>query len=268
MLVVSSSSVLCAARTLHLLHACVARPGIGLETVRTFAKMGATVILAARGGPTRLAQAVEAAKVGVRGNQAGTIIGMELDLSSFASIHTFVQEFLAEHTQLHLLVNNAGVMMCPYSLTADGLEMQIGTNHFGHFLLTSLLIDTLAASKARVVTVSSLGHALVERLTYPKQNDPKKYDKMVAYSDSKLANIYFTQELARRYADKGIEAVAVHPGCVDTPLARHLSSKTHTREQTQAMHCTPLSFYRSLTTRLSLLSLPQVFSSCSVVRSV
>ena len=102
--------------------------GIGLQTVRELAKMGATVILAARGGPSRLADALAKAKSGLSPSAANGITAMSLDLSSFLSIHSFVQEFLAEHTRLHLLINNAGVMACPYGLTEDGLEMQMGVS--------------------------------------------------------------------------------------------------------------------------------------------
>lgn len=200
-----------------------AATGIGMQTVRELAKLGGTVIIAARGGTSRLDAAVKEARAGLPTVQANNISAMNLDLSSFTSIHTFVQEFLAEHTRLHVLMNNAGVMMCPYAQTEDGLEMQIGTNHFGHFLLTNLLLDTLIASKAKIVNLASIGHALTSRLTYPRQNDPAKYDQTVAYADSKLANILFTTELQRRYGAKGINAYAVHPGVVKTELGRHIN---------------------------------------------
>lgn len=90
--------------------------------------MGATVILAARGGPSRLADAVAAAKAGLDPSCAAGISAMSLDLSSFLSIHSFVQEFLAEHTRLHILINNAGIMACPFGLTEDGLELQMGVS--------------------------------------------------------------------------------------------------------------------------------------------
>lgn len=257
-----------------------------MQTVRELAKMGATVILAARGGPARLASAVAAAKAGLDPSAASGITAMSLDLSSFLSIHSFVQEFLAEHTRLHLLINNAGIMACPYGLTEDGLELQMGvsghhaharwhacnraadetyalngpipmlsrnvgaatrcrvsgsvltlvcaccsvrlcaprppqTNHFGHFLLTNLLMDTLIASRARIINVASLAHALTARFTYPRQNDRARYDKDTAYADSKLANIYFTLELERRFGSKGVHAYACHPGFVATELMKH-----------------------------------------------
>ena len=190
--------------------------------MRELAKLGATVIIGARGGPARLGSAVSAAREGLSPGAAAGISAMSLDLCSFFSIHTFVQEFLAEHTRLHLLVNNAGVMMAPYALTSDGLESTIGTNHFGHFLLTNLLLDTLLATRgARVVNVSSLAHARTERLTYPLQNSAATYDKEVAYADSKLANLYFTTELERRFGHKGLHAYACHPGFVVSELMRH-----------------------------------------------
>lgn len=203
-----------------------AATGIGMHTVNQLARLGATVVLAARGSQQRLDAAVKLASEGVSG--PGRVVAMQLDLSSFKSIHAFAAEFKSKFSKLHLLVNNAGVMQCPYALTEDGLEMQIGTNHFGHFLLTHLLLDSLIAAgrhNARVVNVSSLAHSLESRLTYPQQNNPKTYNRSVAYSDSKLANVLFTVEFERRYGEAlGIHAYSLHPGFVHTELARHLFS--------------------------------------------
>lgn len=159
--------------------------GIGLETARELARMGATVIIGARGDEERRQAAVRQICKGLDSTQSRQVSSMNLDLSSFLSIHTFVQEFLGMHTRLHLLINNAGVMFCPYGLTEDGLETQIGTNHFGHFLLTNLLLDTLIVSKARIVNLSSIAHSWGKKFTYPRQNDAKKYDTTFAYADSK-----------------------------------------------------------------------------------
>jgi NAD(P)-dependent dehydrogenase (short-subunit alcohol dehydrogenase family) len=124
------------------------------------------------------------------------------------------------------LINNAGVMACPYSHTKDGFEMQMGTNHFGHFYLTQLLLPQLLKSKSRIVNVSSTAHAMwqvpctVE--TYNEVLNQKTYTPWHAYSLSKTANIYFTIELQRRFGAQGLQAYVLHPGAVNTGLQRHL----------------------------------------------
>ena len=125
------------------------------------------------------------------------------------------------------LINNAGVMACPYSLTKDGFEMQMGTNHFGHFYLTQLLLPQLLKSKSRVVNVSSLMHAMWKvpctEETYNQQLNKQTYTPWHAYSLSKTANIHFTVELQRRFGSQGLQAYVLHPGGVDTGLQRHVS---------------------------------------------
>eukprot|EP00656_Telonema_subtile_P016286 TRINITY_DN18591_c0_g1_i1.p1 TRINITY_DN18591_c0_g1~~TRINITY_DN18591_c0_g1_i1.p1 ORF type:complete len:245 (+),score=52.38 TRINITY_DN18591_c0_g1_i1:107-841(+) len=155
------------------------------------------------------------------------------DRSSFKSIRAFAAKFTAEHPKLHSAVLNAGVMACPFSLTADGLEMQIGTNHFGHFLLTELLMSGLEAaaaeSAATVVVLSSSAHyrsypdGIKESLA--AMNDPASYNEQHAYGQSKLANVLFAQELALRVRSKGILVNSVHPGGVNTELGRHLQER-------------------------------------------
>ncbi|KAI2571715.1 RDH11 isoform 6, partial [Pan troglodytes] len=118
--------------------------------------------------------------------------------SDTKSIRAFAKGFLAEEKHLHVLINNAGVMMCPYSKTADGFEMHIGVNHLGHFLLTHLLLEKLKESApSRIVNVSSLAHHL-GRIHFHNLQGEKFYNAGLAYCHSKLANILFTQELARR----------------------------------------------------------------------
>jgi NAD(P)-dependent dehydrogenase (short-subunit alcohol dehydrogenase family) len=118
-------------------------------------------------------------------------------------------------------------MACPYTLTKDGFEMQMGTNHFGHFYLTQLLLPQLLKSKSRVVNVSSLAHAIWQvpcsLETYTEQLNKQTYTPYHAYSISKTANIYFTIELQRRFGSQGLKAYSAHPGGVDTNLQRHLS---------------------------------------------
>lgn len=126
------------------------------------------------------------------------------------------------------LINNAGVMACPYSHTKDGFEMQMGTNHFGHFYLTQLLLPQLLRSKSRVVNVSAAGHALWQVActsdTYAEQLNKQTYVPVRAYSLSKIANIYFTIELQRRFGTQGLRAYVLHPGGVRTGLHTAMSN--------------------------------------------
>ncbi|XP_051682295.1 retinol dehydrogenase 11 isoform X2 [Oryctolagus cuniculus] len=126
-----------------------------------------------------------------------------------------------EEKHLHILINNAGVMMCPYSKTADGFEMHMGVNHLGHFLLTHLLLAKLKESApSRVINVSSLAHHL-GRIYFHNLQGEKFYNAGLAYCHSKLANILFTRELARRLKGSGVTAYSVHPGTVNSELIRH-----------------------------------------------
>ena len=146
---------------------------------------------------------------------------MQLDLSSLNSVRTFADTFSSKYEKLHILINNAGVMMCPYSKTKDGFEMQIGTNHFGHFVLTNLLLKKLAASApSRVVTISSVMHKR-GKIDFDDINcNQKLYSDSRAYNQSKLANILFTKELHKRVVDHGITTYTLHPGVVTTELSR------------------------------------------------
>ena len=135
--------------------------GIGVETVRALAKAGARVIIATR----NLQQAQEVAQQLSKETGSNKIEAEKLDLTSLKSVREFAKNFLAKNRPLHYLINNAGVMACPHSYTEDGFEMQIGTNHFGHFALTIELIPALkegakqSGKNARVVNLSSIGHA-------------------------------------------------------------------------------------------------------------
>ncbi|XP_038193544.1 retinol dehydrogenase 11 isoform X2 [Arvicola amphibius] len=171
-----------------------ANTGIGKETARDLAQRGARVYLACRDVQKgeRVASEIQA----TTGNNQ--VLVRKLDLADTKSIRAFAKEFLAEEKHLHILINNAGVMMCPYSKTADGFEMHIGVNHLGHFLLTHLLLGKLKESApSRVVNVSSLAHHL-GRIHFHNLQGEKFYSAGLAYCHSKLANILFTQELARR----------------------------------------------------------------------
>ncbi|XP_075007977.1 retinol dehydrogenase 12 isoform X2 [Calonectris borealis] len=220
-----------------------ANTGIGKETARDLARRGARVIVACRD----IAKA-EAAASEIRaetGNQQ--VIVKKLDLADTKSIREFAEKFLAEEKELHILINNAGVMLCPYSKTADGFEMHLGVNHLGHFLLTFLLLERLKQSApARIVNVSSLAH-YGGRIRFHDLHSEKSYNRGLAYCHSKLANVLFTRELARRLQGKSqrrtecfsawllstmdeesglkkgtkVTANALHPGSVRSELMRH-----------------------------------------------
>lgn len=194
-----------------------ANTGIGKETAVDLASRGARVILACRDvekgemAATEIRTRVGGAKVEVR----------ELDLADISSIRSFAQKFLREVNHLHILINNAGVMMCPYMKTADGFEMQLGVNHLGHFLLTYLLIGILKRSApSRIVVVSSLAHYF-GWIRFHDLMSQGSYNSGLAYCQSKLANILFTRELAQRLKGSSVTVNSVHPGSVRSELVRH-----------------------------------------------
>ncbi|XP_004612475.1 retinol dehydrogenase 11 [Sorex araneus] len=194
-----------------------ANTGIGKETAKELAQRGARIYLACR--DVKKGELVAKEIQTVTGNQQ--VLVRKLDLADTKSIRAFAKNFLAEEKQLHILINNAGVMMCPYSKTADGFEMHMGVNHLGHFLLTNLLLDKLKESApSRVVNVSSLAHHL-GRIQFHNLQSEKFYNAGLAYCHSKLANILFTRELARRIKGSGVTTYSVHPGTVNTELVRH-----------------------------------------------
>lgn len=149
---------------------------------------------------------------------------MFLDLASLESIKQFANEFKQNYERLDLLINNAGVMVPPYSKTKDGFELQFGTNHLGHFALTGLLFDLIKKTQgSRVVNVSSGAHRY-GNINFNDLNwEKRKYKKWTAYGDSKIANLYFTYALADMIAEAGldIKVTAAHPGWTGTELQRH-----------------------------------------------
>jgi NAD(P)-dependent dehydrogenase (short-subunit alcohol dehydrogenase family) len=190
--------------------------GIGYEAALEFARKRAEVILACRDlGKARTAAAQIAASA-----SGAKVDVMELDLSNLASVRGFSDAFHLQHQHLHVLVNNAGVMAIPYRQTADGFEMQFGTNHLGHFALTGLLLDPLLATDgARVVNVSSGAHRM-GKIRFDDLQWKNGYRKWMAYGQSKLANLLFTLELQRKVdaAGKKLLCVACHPGYAATNL--------------------------------------------------
>jgi len=196
--------------------------GIGMETVRALAGAGAHVTLAARNA----AQADEVASTLRQDDPDATIETAIVDLASLDSVRAFAAGYVAQGRPLHLLINNAGVMATPQSYTADGFEMQFGTNHIGHFALTTGLLPALrAAGKARVVALSSIGHRRSD-IDFDDVNFRERaYDPWQAYGQSKTANVLFAVELTRRHAADGITANAVMPGGIMTGLQKHMSNE-------------------------------------------
>ncbi|KAF6205918.1 hypothetical protein GE061_020094 [Apolygus lucorum] len=198
---------------------------IGKETALDFVKRGAKVIMACRDLGKAKKAATDIQKSVEHLENCGEIKVVKLDLSSLNSVRDCAAEILATETRIHLLINNAGVMMCPWGLTVDGYEVQFGTNHLGHFLLTLLLLPTiLASAPARIVNVSSLAHVVANSMVYDDINLEKSYSSISAYGRSKLANVLFTKELARKLKGTGVTAYCLHPGVVSTELTRHLDS--------------------------------------------
>jgi len=190
--------------------------GIGYEAVKQLARKGAQVVLACRD-----MEKARAAIASIASEQPrASVEAMALDLASLASVRSFAATFLAAHTTLDVLCNNAGVMALPYRKTADGFEMQFGTNHLGHFALTGLLLEPLLATPgARVVNVSSGAHRMGS-IHFDDLQWERSYRRWGAYGQSKLANLLFTYELQRRCAAAGASliSVACHPGYAATNL--------------------------------------------------
>jgi NAD(P)-dependent dehydrogenase (short-subunit alcohol dehydrogenase family) len=213
-------------------HALVtgASAGLGVETARALAAHGATVTMAVRDrakGQAALDQirtSVPDAELELR----------EVDLASQASVRAFDDAFLTDHSQLDLFIANAGLMACPYGTTVDGFELQIGTNHLGHFAMARALLPLLQATpRSRTVLLSSSGH----RISDVDLDDPgferTPYDPWAAYGRSKTANVLTAVALDRRLADHDAQAFAVHPGGIMTELGRHLTRET--LQQLQAL---------------------------------
>ncbi|XP_022178850.1 retinol dehydrogenase 12-like isoform X2 [Myzus persicae] len=179
----------------------------------------AKVILACR-DVGKAEQAVSDILAEVKGDGLGQLVVEELDLASFASVKRCAKNILQKEKQIHLLVNNAGVMACPKGKTQDGFETQFGVNHLGHFLFTSLLLPRIRNSTpARIVNVSSRAHTRGS-INFEDINYDRNYSAMAAYSQSKLANVLFSRELARRLEGTEVHVYSLHPGIVSTELTR------------------------------------------------
>jgi NAD(P)-dependent dehydrogenase (short-subunit alcohol dehydrogenase family) len=187
-----------------------ASSGIGKETALALATMGATVVLHGR-DPARS----EAALAQIKAASGNPRVELSVaDLSSLAEVRRLAEAFLARHTRLDVLVNNAGVIRFRREVTADGLEYTFALNHLAYFLLTHLLLDVLKASApARVVNVSSDAH-YNGHLNFGDLQSERGYNVYGVYAASKLANVLFTYELARRLEGTGVTANCLHPGFV------------------------------------------------------
>jgi NAD(P)-dependent dehydrogenase (short-subunit alcohol dehydrogenase family) len=198
-----------------------ANSGIGLETATVLAGKKATGIMAVR----NLEKGKTAQNLIKENVPEADIRIMELDLANLSSVKAFAEKFKLDFSSLDLLINNAGVMIPPYQKTGNGFELQMGTNHLGHFALTGLLIDLIKNTpESRIVNVSSMAHK-IGNINFDDLNWKKrKYKKWKAYGDSKIANLYFTFSLQKRLEKENFHVIvaAAHPGYTDTKLQRHM----------------------------------------------
>lgn len=203
--------------------------GIGKECTKDFYIRGAKVIMACR-SLDKASEAIDDIKVQCKDvPNLGSLQAVKLDLTSLKSVRECADSLLKSEEKIDILLNNAGIMACPLYRTEDGFEMQFGTNHLGHFLFTMLLMPKILASDynpARIVNVSSTAHTSGEMDFNDLNYNTKNYSAVGAYGQSKLANILFTTELARRLeaADiKNVHTYTLHPGVIHSDLGRHLS---------------------------------------------
>ncbi|KAI3447671.1 hypothetical protein Pfo_004336 [Paulownia fortunei] len=201
--------------------------GIGLETARVLAMRNAHVIIGAR----NMEAANEAKQLILKDNINARVDVLKLDLASLKSIVAFADDFIALNLPLNILINNAGIMFCPYQLSEDGIEMQFATNHLGHFYLTNLLLDKMKDTakstgiEGRIVNLSSVAHlhTYEEGIVFEQINHKSRYDDKRAYGQSKLANLLHANELSRRLQTEGVNITvnSVHPGLIMTNLFKY-----------------------------------------------
>lgn len=208
-----------------------ANSGLGQESARAMAAKGAHVILAGR-NPEKLDTAFSEITTLVPDAKVETIL---CDLGSLASVRECAEQANERFEKIDLLINNAGVMACPLSQTTDGFEMQFGTNHIGHFALTKGLMPLVLKAaqtpgSGRIVNLSSRGHHITPMNLEDPNFENRDYNEWQSYGHAKTANVLFSVGLEKRFADKGVHSIAVHPGGIDTNLDRHLSD-----EQRQAL---------------------------------
>ncbi len=192
-----------------------ANSGIGLVAARELAAQGAEIVLACRDSAKTEKALREISAAG--GTPA---VNLPVDLSSFASVRALADSFLKKYDRLDVLINNAGTLPNTQQFTKDGYEMQIGVNHFAHFLLTNLLLDCLTASApSRIITISSTLHKQGQ-IDFDTFKGFDSYDGRHSYNQSKLANALFAVELAKRLEGTGVTSNYLHPGAVQTDIVR------------------------------------------------
>jgi len=193
--------------------------GLGVETARALAARGAAVTGVVR-DPAQARTNLDAAG-------ASGIDLVEADLASLATVRAGADAVLASLPRIDLLIANAGIMACPQGTTADGFELQFGTNHLGHFVLVNRLLPLLlAGSPARIVNLTSAGHRFGDVDLDDPGFERTPYDPWIAYGRAKTANVLFSVELDRRLRERGVRATAVHPGGILTELGRHLTEES------------------------------------------
>lgn len=198
-----------------------ANSGIGYETALGLAKMGARIIMVCR-NRERAEEALETLKIESKSDRFELYLA---DLANQNSVREMVREFKKSHSRLDVLINNAGLMMTKRHLTPEGNEMTLAINHLGHFLLTNLLLDLLLASApSRIINVSSVAHKFAN-LDLDNLNLEGNFNGLLAYGNSKLANILFTYELARRLEGTGVDVNVLHPGTIRTNLGKRFETK-------------------------------------------
>ncbi|KAG8376870.1 hypothetical protein BUALT_Bualt09G0109000 [Buddleja alternifolia] len=206
--------------------------GIGFETARILALRNAHVVIAAR----NMEAANEAKLLILKDNKNARVDVLKLDLASLKSVKAFADNFIALNLPLNILINNAGIMSCPYRLSQDGIEMQFATNHLGHFYLTNLLLDKMKETaistgiEGRIVNLSSVAHIHTYNggIRFKKLNEKNSYDDKKAYGQSKLANILHANELTRRLQAEGVNITvnSLHPGLILTNLFKYYAVLT------------------------------------------
>lgn len=205
-----------------------ASSGIGSETARVLALRGVHVVMGVR----NTSSGIVAKEMIIDEIPAAKVDVMMLDLSSIASVRKFAAEFKSRGLPLNILINNAGIMATPFTLSKDNIELQFATNHLGHFLLTNLLLETMkktaheSKKEGRILNVSSRRHkfSYPEGIRFEKINDQTGYSSLAAYGQSKLANVLHSNELARHLKEEklNITVNALHPGAIATNLFRHI----------------------------------------------
>lgn len=218
-----------------------ANAGIGYETVKQLVKQGAHVVLACR-SEARATAAMNniANELGGRSQKAMEFI--PLDLSSLKSVHAFSKTIADRRLEIDILINNAGVMHCPHATTVDGLEWQMGVNHFGHFALTMDLLDNIVRNNTKVVNVASLAHTMGTKTLRLEESEYTQACKHISttelYAQSKLANIMSTKALDRKirasYPNWKGYVVSLHPGVIRTELMRHYNIAVRIFQNTAA----------------------------------